>query len=170
MPQIQLPMFPAGVTHITDELAFECRDGTVTYFNGVMPVLRHASNDVATFRMITSQFVVNGNARNADIIRAFGVPAVTVKRAVKRYRESGAKGFYAPRRQRGAAVLTAPVIAAVQGLLDAGLSVREVATRQGMKADTLRKAVQAGRLHEVKKSAHPARPRAEQQESAQRGG
>jgi len=33
MPQIQLPMFPAGVTHITAELAFECRDGTVTYFN-----------------------------------------------------------------------------------------------------------------------------------------
>ena len=34
MPQLHLPMFPAGVTHITNELAFERRDGKIAYFNG----------------------------------------------------------------------------------------------------------------------------------------
>jgi hypothetical protein len=34
MPQIQLPLFPAGVTHITAVLAFSKQDGRVTYFNG----------------------------------------------------------------------------------------------------------------------------------------
>jgi hypothetical protein len=29
MPQIQLPIFPSGSTAITNELAFEQRDGTV---------------------------------------------------------------------------------------------------------------------------------------------
>ena len=38
MPQMQLPFFPDGVEHITAELAFEKRDGQVTYFNGHMPV------------------------------------------------------------------------------------------------------------------------------------
>ena len=38
MPQRHLPMFPVGVTHITNELAFERRDGKIAYFNGHMPV------------------------------------------------------------------------------------------------------------------------------------
>src|ERR1700685_2146917 len=41
MPQLHLPMFPTGVTHITSELAFEKKDGCITYFNGHMPVFTH---------------------------------------------------------------------------------------------------------------------------------
>ena len=33
MPQMHLPFFPDGVEHITSELAFEKKDGQVTYFN-----------------------------------------------------------------------------------------------------------------------------------------
>src|SRR6202165_5432644 len=106
MPQLHLPMFPAGVTHITSELAFAKTDGQITYFNGHMPVFTHGEKDIATFRMITSQFCVSGYAKQSDIIRAFGVTSISVKRLVKRYRENGTKGFYAPRVTRGAAVLT----------------------------------------------------------------
>ena len=60
MPQLQLPIFPDGVTYITNHLAFRRQDGEVTYFNGHMPVFSHAETDVATFRMITSQFCVTG--------------------------------------------------------------------------------------------------------------
>ena len=88
MPQLHLPMFPAGVTHITDELAFERRDGRIAYFNGHMPVFVHGEDDVATFRMITSQFCVSGYTKQSDIIRAFGVTSISVKRAVKLYRET----------------------------------------------------------------------------------
>ena len=63
MPQLHLPLFPDGVTHITNELAFEKRDGRITYFNGHMPVFSHAESDVATFRMITSQFCQSGYAK-----------------------------------------------------------------------------------------------------------
>jgi hypothetical protein len=97
MPQIQFPFFPEGVTHITSLLAFARRDGQVTYFNGSMPVFLHAETDLASFRMITAQFVVSGHATQAQIARAFGVAKISIKRAVKRYREQGPKGFYAPR-------------------------------------------------------------------------
>ena len=60
-------MFPTGVTHITSELAFEKKDGCITYFNGHMPVFTHGEKDVATFRMITSQFCVSGYAKQSDI-------------------------------------------------------------------------------------------------------
>ena len=151
MPQMQLPMYPDGVTHITGELAFMKSDGQVTYFNGQMPVFVHDADDVRTFRMITSQFCVNGNAKQSEIARAFGVSLISVKRWVKVYREKGPAGFYAPRPRRGPAVLTAPVLECAQALLDEGRSVTQVAQQLGLKRDTLAKAVAAGRLHKAVK-------------------
>ena len=151
MPQLHLPMFPAGVTPISDELAFERRDGRIAYFNGQIAVFVHAEDDVATFRMITSQFCAHGHARQCDIIRAFGVTSISVKRAVKLYRERGAKGFYAPRASRGAAVLTAGVVAEIESLRVEGASLGEVAQKLGLKLDTLRKAVSAGRIRPIAK-------------------
>ena len=129
MPQLQLPIFPAGSTHITPMLAFECRDGRVTYFHGQMPVFVHEEDDSRTFRMITSQLVVNGNARQADIVRAFGVSDVSVKRSVKRYREWGPAGFYAARHVRGAKVLTAETIEKLEDLMATGMD-RGAAARE----------------------------------------
>ena len=39
MLQLHLPMYPAGVTPISDELAFERRDGRIAYFNGQIAVI-----------------------------------------------------------------------------------------------------------------------------------
>ncbi|MGH8653783.1 MAG: hypothetical protein ACREYE_17145 [Gammaproteobacteria bacterium] len=100
MPQRHLPFFPPGVSYITRELAFSKERDQVTYFNGHMPVFIHDAEDIAIFRMITSQFCVNGNAKQADIARAFGATTISVKRAVKLYRERGHRGFYAPRPTR----------------------------------------------------------------------
>jgi transposase-like protein len=151
MPQIQLPIFPPGMTLITPEVGFECRDGKVTYFAGCLPVFHHDEDDVRTFRMITSQMVVNGNVRQVDIVRAFGVPAVSVKRAVKLYREHGPAGFYAPRPVRGPAVLTKKVVEELEDLLDKGLSVADAARKLGLKPNTVVKAVRAGRVRTKKK-------------------
>lgn len=157
MPQTQMPFFPEGVTHITALLAFRKEDGRVTYFNGNMPVFVHDEDDVASFRMITAQFYVNGNAKQADLVRAFGVSKISLKRAVKRYREEGPKGFYGPRTRRGPAVLTPAVMAEAQRLLDEGLESAEVADQLGIKRDTLSKAVRAGRLHRPVKKTPPSR-------------
>ena len=151
MPQTQLPFFPDGVTHITPLLAFRKQDGRVTYFNGDMPVFVHEEADADSFRMITAQFCVNGNAKQAEISRAFGVSKIRLKRAVKLYREQGPKGFYTPRNRRGPAVLTPSVLAEAQQLFDEGLETPEVADRLGVKRDTLSKAVRAGRLHKRQK-------------------
>ena len=54
MPQLQLPMFPFGVTPITALLAFIKEDKNITYFNGSLPVFSHADEDTQSFRMITA--------------------------------------------------------------------------------------------------------------------
>src|SRR6516162_2095290 len=133
MPQLQLPMFPEGVTHITNQLAFKKEDGQVTYFNGHMPVFSHDETDIQTFRMITSQFCVSGHVKQSDIIRAFGVTSISVKRSVKIYREKGPKGFYAPRVTRGPAVLIEPVVMQAEERLAEGATAAAVAEEFGVK-------------------------------------
>ena len=150
MPQLQLPVFPAGAIHITAELVAEQRDGRVVYFLGNAPIMHHDVDDTRTFRMFTSQLIVNGTARSRDIIRAFGIPAVSVKRAVRLYREKGPGGFYARRKGRGPSVLTPEVLEKVQALLDAGMPRAEAAHELGLKPNTVGKAVRDGRLREKK--------------------
>lgn len=146
MPQLHLPMFPYGVTAITDVLAFGKQDGRITYFSGQLPVFSHAEDDVASFRMITSQFCVQGCVKQSDIIRAFGVTSISVKRSVKTYREKGPKGFYTPRVTRGPAVLVDAVVVQAEERLAEGASVAAVAEQLEVKLNTLQKAIRAGRI------------------------
>jgi hypothetical protein len=153
MPQMQLPMFPEGVTHITNQLAVMKKDGHVTYFNGHMPVFSHDENDIQTFRMITSQFCVSGHVKQSDIIRTFGVTSISVKRSVKAYRERGPKGFYAPRVTRSAAVLVEDVVSEIEGRLAGGAAAAEIAKDLGLKLNTIQKAMREGRIRSpVKKN------------------
>lgn len=94
MPQILLPFFPEDMTYINSYIGFEKRNGIVFYFNGMMPVYQHPEADIESFRFFTSQIVVNGNATQAEIVKAFGVSSISVKRWVKKYRTQGARGFF----------------------------------------------------------------------------
>ena len=155
MAQLVLPLFPSGATEITPTLSFSRVEQTVTYFHSGMPIFSHDQSERASFRYITAQLHVTAGATQAQLSRAFGVPQITIKRAVKLYRDLGIKGFFAPRVTRGAAVLTASVIEQAQGQLDAGQSAIAVATELGIKPDTFTKAIRAGRLHALAKKKTP---------------
>lgn len=152
MPQLQLPVFPAGLTPITNDIAFQRQDGKVVYFHGHLPVFQHDEKDLKTFRLFTSQLLANGTVRQRDIVRAFEVPLATVKRYMRVHRQQGAAGFFRPPRRRSAAVLTPEVQQRAQALLDAGQSVPEVGRAIGVAGNTLHKAIRAGRLYAVKKN------------------
>lgn len=94
MTQTRLPFFPEEIELINNYIGFQKKNGTVYYFNGAMPVYQHPENDYASFRLFTSQLVVNGNAKQVEIVRAFNVSSISVKRWVKKYREDGAESFF----------------------------------------------------------------------------
>jgi transposase len=157
MPQLQLPIFPAGVTEINTQIAVQKQGSTVFYIHGHLPVFQHEEPDVRSFRMFTSQMIATGTVKPKEIAAAFGVPAATVKRYVKLYREQGVKGFYETKpRHSSASVLKGEVLAQAQRLLDEGRSIPEVAGELSVLANTLHKAVRAGRLRAVQKKAKPA--------------
>jgi hypothetical protein len=115
MPQVQMPLFPQGTMLITEELAFARQGDQVVYFNGHLPVFTHAASDLASFRLFTTQLIINGTASQGDIVRAFGVPITTVKRCCKRYRERGAAAFYQPAQRREGRRFERPTIGAGPG-------------------------------------------------------
>ena len=154
MPQLQLPIFPAGVTEINSQIAVQKEAGQVYYVHGHLPVFHHEEGDVRSFRMFTSQMIAGGIVKPQEIAEAFGVPMVTVKRYVKVYRERGSKGFYAAQpRHSSASVLKGAVLEQAQLLLDEARSVPEVAAALNVLPNTLHKAIRAGRLRVLQKKA-----------------
>jgi hypothetical protein len=151
MAQLQLPVFPQGVTQLSADLGVSCRDKRVSYFYGTLPVFTHDEKDVKSFRMFTSQLYLDGKVKQADLVRVFGVSAISVKRAVKLYERAGPGGFWRTRPTRGPSVLTPEVLKQAQEQLDQGRTLKEVAAQFQIKYDTLQKAARAGRLREALK-------------------
>jgi hypothetical protein len=146
IPQALLPLIADGATRVSDLINVVRENGQWTYFCGVQPVFQHAENDRRLFRMFTAQLICLGACRQVDIVRAFGVSKISVIRSVEKYSAGGMQAFFSPRAARGASVMTPEVTAQAQQLLGAGWSPREVAEHLGLKLDTLRKAIQQGRL------------------------
>lgn len=154
MPQLQLPIFPAGVTEINNGIAVRKDEGTVWYIHGHLAVFQHAEEDIKSFRMFTSQLIAAGTVNPQEIVKAFGVPMISVKRAVKLYRDRGSKGFYEKKpKLSSASVLKGEVLERAQHLLDEGHSVPEVAEKLKVLRNTLQKAIGAGRLRSSQKKA-----------------
>jgi hypothetical protein len=128
------------------------KDGVVWYFHYDMPVFSHAVSDLSSFRMFTSSLCDKGQCKLVEVERAFGVTAISVKRALKQYRAEGPQSFFASKRPLVVPrVLKGEMQATVQALLDAGHPPREIENRLGVKADTIRNAIEDGRLHRPKK-------------------
>src|SRR5260370_11477738 len=165
MPQMQLPIFPAGLKAITNEIAFQCELGKVVYFYGHLPVFQHEADDVRSFRLFTSQLIQQGTASQSDIVQGFGVALITVKRYAKLLRQEGAQAFSAPRKRRSALVLTEEVLSKAQARLEEGRGVPEIGRELQVRADTLHKAIRAGRLKKtLSGAAHAASHKSERSE------
>lgn len=146
MLQMQLPIFPPGLTLINQQIGFEKRGSRVYYFHGQLPVFSHDEDDFDSFRFIVSQLVVGGNVKQIEIVKAFGVSYISVKRNVKRLREKGSEGFFLKPRARSSHILTPDIHEKVQDLLYEGKSPSEIAGKLKLRSDTIRKAIKSGRL------------------------
>jgi hypothetical protein len=111
-----------------------------------LPVFSHPVDDLASFRFFTSQLIINGNASQGQVSRSFGVPLITVKRAVKKLREEGAAGFFRPAPPRQGHRLSAELLLRAQSLLDEGIGVPAIGEELGVLPNTIHTAISHGRL------------------------
>ncbi len=146
-----LPAIPYGATEISELVSVWCEAQQWTYFLGTYPVYSHRADDQRMFRLVTAQLIESGACRHKEIIETFGVSKSSVNRALKKLRDQGAEGFFKRREgHRSGSVLTPQILDQAQGLLDQGYSRRDLADELGVKYDTLRKAINDGRLCETK--------------------
>ena len=148
MKQTLLPLVPDGATPVNDLISVVNQNDQWTWFYGARPVFGHPQRDRDSFRMFSAQLVCQGACKQVEIVKALGVSAISVKRSVKQYREEGVQSFYRPRLTRGGSVMTPHVIGQAQDLLNQGNSRGDTARQLGVKYDTLRKAINQGRLTE----------------------
>jgi hypothetical protein len=153
MSQQILPLIPRGATQING-LVSVYRDGTNwTYFLSTYPIYSHTENNRRMFRMVTAQLVDSGACRQIDIQNTFGVSKSSVIRSVNKLRSGGAEAFFVQRRgRRGGKVFKSDVLEQAQRLLDQGYLRKDAARELGIKCDTFRKAINDGRLIELRNS------------------
>ena len=149
--QTILPLIPPGASKISDIVSVWRENDRWTYFLGCHPVYFHESNDTRMFRMVTAQLIESGACRQTEIIKAFGISKSSVVRSQNKLREGGPGAFFKPRPGRtGGTVITPSIREKAQSLLDQGESRRSVEDALNIRHDTLRKAINDGRLHERK--------------------
>jgi transposase len=153
MPQQILPLIPAGATEINGLLSVWRDEERWTYFIGIYPIYSHNKTDQRMFRLVTSQMIDSGACRQIDIIRTFGLSKSSVVRSVRKLRKDGSEAFFVQRRgRRGGKVLTSEFLEKAQDLLDQGYTRSDVSQELNIKYDTLRKAINDGRLLESKQT------------------
>lgn len=149
MTQLLLPFISPGVTQINPRVSVWKDDDRWTYFLGQFPIYFHRVDDQRMFRLTIAQLIESGACRQTEVINAFGVSKSSVIRAQNKLRKGGSEAFFIDRRGRkGGTVLTPEVLDQAQSLLDKGLPRKEIAEELGVKYDTLRKAINDGRLKE----------------------
>jgi len=142
---------------INSEIGVKTINDTVYYFNGSMPIYQHHRNKYKSFRFITSQLIALNNAKQSEIIQAFKVSKESVKRWVKIYREKEEEGFFGTRKGRkGGNVLNEEMLVKVQERLNIGKMPKEIEDELGIKADTIRKAINSGRLSRLEIKTKPS--------------
>jgi transposase len=154
MPQAILPMFSPGAKEITPYVGYENRDKHIYYFIGQVPVFNHHIEDVQSFRFIISQLHTSGHAKQSEIVKAFGVTPISVKRSVKLFRDKGMAGFIGKDAPRPSRVLTDAVLSEIQQLLNEGRAAPAIAKELKLKAGTINKAIRDGKLVRKKKNPH----------------
>jgi regulator of replication initiation timing len=101
------------------------------------------------FRLVTSQLIDSGACRQVEIINTFGVSKSSVIRGINKLRTDGPEAFFIERRGcRKGTILTPSVLKKAQDLLNKGYTRRDTAEEISVRYDTLRKAINDGRLEE----------------------
>jgi hypothetical protein len=145
--QLLLPIFPQGIKLITPTLGVFCKDEIVIYCHCGVPINSHKSEDLKTFRYVTSKFILQGMCRKIDIVRCFGVSYDSVNRHVNLLRQKGDSGFFKDDNRQGHCYKLLPqIMERMQGYLDNGRNNSEIAKLEGVSEGAVRYAIKKGVL------------------------
>ena len=149
--QLLLPIFPVETKHITASLGVFEQDEIVYYLHCGVPIFSHISEDLQSFRYITSKFILQGLCKKTEISECFGVSYDSVIRYVNKLEEQGDSGFFANDTRHGYAhKLFGQVLERVQKGLDEGKNNCWLAREEKVSEGAIRYAIKTGKLKKKK--------------------
>jgi hypothetical protein len=146
MPQQLLPLFFENTTAIGKSVSVMTVDQETAYFVGTEQVWSHLVTDENSRRLILAMLLKNGQARPRDLAREFGIPHRTAMNWQRQLTDHGAESFFRPRSVRQGTEMMPAVVASCERDLAAGLTVAQVAAKNGVKKSTLEKAISQKRV------------------------
>ncbi len=147
MGQLLLPIFPKDTTMITPTLGVREADGTVYYLHSGMPIFSHQADDLRQFRYITSNLLLQGLCKNADIKNTFHVSIDSVCKWKRTLSEQGEAAFFGAEKRHGRSHKLLPdVLKRIQEKLNNGQSAYSIAKQEGISEGSIRYCFKTGKL------------------------
>ena len=145
--QLMLPLFPKDTRMISKCLGVYEKDSVVQYIANGLPVFSHGSEDLQSFRFITSNFINQGLCKSSEVSRCFCIPVDSVKRYVTKLRKEGESAFFSEEKRKGYChKIRGSVLEKIQKKLDKGRSVNSIAKEEGLAEGSIRYSIKQGYL------------------------
>lgn len=145
--QLLLPLFPADTKMISKCLGVYEKNSIVQYIANGLPVYSHTSEDLQSFRFITSNFIIEGLCKSSEVSRCFGTPIDSVRRYVSKLRNEGESAFFSEEKRKGYChKIRGSVFESIQNKLDKGRSVNSIAKEEGLAEGSIRYSIKQGYL------------------------
>lgn len=115
------------------------QDGIVQYIVNGLPVYSHESDNMSSFRFITSNFIAKKLCRKSEVERCFGVSESSVQRWYNVYLREGERGFFGNDGRKGTPTkMVESRLQRIQSKLDKGQSMNSIAAEEGVAEATIR--------------------------------
>jgi len=145
--QLLLPLFPRDTKMISRCLGVYEKDGIVQYIANGLPIYSHTSEDLQSFRFITSNFIKQGLCQSTEVARCFGISVDTVSRYLLKLRKEGEVAFFSEEKRKGYChKIRGKVLINIQKRLDEGQSVNSIGKSENLSEGSIRYAVKQGYL------------------------
>lgn len=145
--QLCLPIFPAKTKMISSCLGVYENDDIVQYIANGLPIYSHTSEDIQSFRFITSNFINQGLCQATEVARCFGISVDTVTRYLSKLRTEGEAAFFSGEKRKGYChKIRGKVLTSIQKKLDEQQSVNSIAKGEDLSEGSIRYAIKQGYL------------------------
>lgn len=145
--QLMLPIFPRDTKMISKCLGVYEKDSLVQYIANGLPIYSHDSEDLQSFRFITSNFIKEGLCKATEVSRCFSIPVDSVKRQLTKLRDEGEAAFFSEEKRRGYChKIRGSVLESIQKKLDKGQSVNSISKEEGLTEGSIRYSIKQGYL------------------------
>ena len=145
--QLFLPLFPRETKMISSCLGVYENDDIVQYIANGLPIYCHTSEDLQSFRFITSNFINQGLCKATEVARCFNISVDTVTRYLSKLRNEGEAAFFSEEKRKGYChKIRGKVLTSIQKRLDQGQSVNSIAKAEGLSEGSIRYSIKQGYL------------------------